>query len=653
MSKTKASVTVFLSLLLVLLLSIVTLSIESAHVAAVRSNISMVCHGVTDELLSRYEARLFSEYKLFALNDRLDFQDVLEKDMGAYNKNGLFTMEYQSFLNFSYQKIRVGNMTYLTDNDCEAFQEQLAEIIASDAMDIAMSMLGDYLMQLSQGARLAELMNEIMSESSAITKMTGSLKAISDRLSALNEKKTEMEGKLSDLTAKLSKVNEKTDELMLEDTVKDTKETVSSISKLKNDLLKDYREILISLSEAISSMGEIAGNLKDILSKADLTGEGMDRVKNAIKSLTNLVSESGSLYQAVKVAIDKLKSNSDILEKIELPSVSDITKEAVLEGKIGIKISSVKDGLGKILDASIQNLQISEAGEEDSGLASLLENVKQLLGGDFLALVLPEGTDISDQEILMEEYPSDKSTGFLEIFDSKIFENPGEASMEELCLDVYLQQYFDCYTDGSEYELEYILSNQRNERECLSSVIKQLVLMRQISNMITILMDDDMMDCVKTATEAIPAVGTAIMVVVIAAWAFAESICDVRALTGGGKIPLIKKPSQMKLSLEGAKNVDSWKKGTESISDSTGLNYKQYLFILSFFHLQAIKRYRALDIIQWKLEKEDPGFLISQCVYSLDADFSLTAKAVFPVGGNDRWTFSHMEMASYGSEDKT
>ena len=53
------------------------------------------------------------------------------------------------------------------------------------------------------------------------------------------------------------------------------------------------------------------------------------------------------------------------------------------------------------------------------------------------------------------------------------------------------------------------------------------------------------------AVLAVPAVTEAAAQVILLAWAYGESLVDIRSLLGGGKIPLVKSDENWQLSLAG------------------------------------------------------------------------------------------------------
>lgn len=97
-----------------------------------------------------------------------------------------------------------------------------------------------------------------------------------------------------------------------------------------------------------------------------------------------------------------------------------------------------------------------------------------------------------------------------------------------------------------EYELEYVLGGKRNDVDNLKIVVTESLAMREPLNMASLTassqrQSEAMALAVTLAgVSANPAVIEAVKYGILVAWAFAESVLDVRTLLSGGKITMIK-----------------------------------------------------------------------------------------------------------------
>ena len=150
-------------------------------------------------------------------------------------------------------------------------------------------------------------------------------------------------------------------------------------------------------------------------------------------------------------------------------------------------------------------------------------------------------------------------------------------------------------------QLEYLVAGKGSDRENLQSVINQLTLMREVVNFVYLQSDQEKQELalavatvIGTATlspEMIPALKQGIL----AAWAYAESLSDVRLLLDGQKVSLMKTQDQWHTDLL---HLESSISGTEKQEE--GLDYEQYLRILMWKTRETVLTQRAMDLIEAK-----------------------------------------------------
>ena len=91
-----------------------------------------------------------------------------------------------------------------------------------------------------------------------------------------------------------------------------------------------------------------------------------------------------------------------------------------------------------------------------------------------------------------------------------------------------------------------MLAGKGSDKENLESVIKRLLFVREAANITHILGDGDKRAKTLGMAEALagftgnPAVVRLVQTGVIAAWAYVESILDIRALLAGDRVALLK-----------------------------------------------------------------------------------------------------------------
>lgn len=182
---------------------------------------------------------------------------------------------------------------------------------------------------------------------------------------------------------------------------------------------------------------------------------------------------------------------------------------------------------------------------------------------------------------------------------------------ERVLLQEYTKTRFGTYqnpnTKGSlNYEQEYILCGEESDKKNLEETAEKLLLLRGVVNYTYLLTDTAKQAealALATTLAGITANPGAVEIVrqgIIAAWALAESIWDVRSLMAGGKVPLIKTSQNFKVQLSNL--LESSSGSTESDSEE-GCSYEEYL--QGMLYLMPLKSvtYRIMDLMEYNLHQ--------------------------------------------------
>lgn len=152
------------------------------------------------------------------------------------------------------------------------------------------------------------------------------------------------------------------------------------------------------------------------------------------------------------------------------------------------------------------------------------------------------------------------------------------------------------------YELEYVLGGNASDRENLEAVVRKLTALRFAPNYGYMLQDEKKkaeagaLAFVLSAIIVMPELKEPIQQAILMAWAFKESMLDVRALLAGEKIALVKR--------------------REDSED--GLSYREYLRMLLFLKSTEDCTMRSLDVIEMNMRtKKGDFFRVDDCVSKL------------------------------------
>lgn len=260
-----------------------------------------------------------------------------------------------------------------------------------------------------------------------------------------------------------------------------------------------------------------------------------------------------------------------------------------------------------------------------------ISHVDQLRESPILELVLPKEIQVSEKSINLEETVSHRNLqeGYGDFSD--VAEDGGVLS--DLLFGEYLMDHFDMAVGGDktgalDYELEYILAGKESDRENLGAVADRLVLLRFVPNYA------HLQSSAKKKGEAralagtlcsllaVPAVTEAAAQAILLAWAFGESVVDVRTLLKGNKVPLIKSEESWQLSLSGLMELGSGEEAKDGRDAKDGLAYRDYLRMLLFLESKEKTGVRALDLIEQNLKTEHGlGFFrADQCISRIEVE---------------------------------
>jgi hypothetical protein len=254
-----------------------------------------------------------------------------------------------------------------------------------------------------------------------------------------------------------------------------------------------------------------------------------------------------------------------------------------------------------------------------------------------LALVMSDPSALSEKELEGDDIPSSRALqeGTMNRRAAK------NGWMEEGIFQEYLFRSFSCAVEeeaegGLSYELEYLLSGKKSDRENLKSVVKKLLLFREGVNFLYVLSDGGMRRSAEALSAAlsggIPGLSAAVTAALLAAWAYGESLIDVRILLSGGKVPTVKSRETFRLTLENLGRLPEVLEESGRV-EGKGLDYKSHLRLLYLAGDKEKVPLRALDLIEGRIRKEEgmEAFRADHCVTAMRAEASFQFGSLFSV----------------------
>ena len=181
-----------------------------------------------------------------------------------------------------------------------------------------------------------------------------------------------------------------------------------------------------------------------------------------------------------------------------------------------------------------------------------------------------------------------------------------------------------------DYEMEYLLGGKASDKDNLEYVIGRIRILRFAVNYGYLLTDKDMqmeVDTLATTLSAVflsPEIGPVIKHALLLAWAYGESLTDVKTLLAGKKVPAVKSKESWNLTLDGLLELAKNRSIPEGKETEEGNSYEQYLQMMLVLKSKEELSMRALDLVEMNLRSgmEKTFFRADACVSG--ADFDMT-----------------------------
>lgn len=203
--------------------------------------------------------------------------------------------------------------------------------------------------------------------------------------------------------------------------------------------------------------------------------------------------------------------------------------------------------------------------------------------------------------------------------------NLGKSSEESF--DLYLLEHFGDHNNPKDktefiYELEYLISGNKDQRECLNICSEKILNQRKHKNLNGLFENEEAVNEAENLATALCAGNEAnptdVMESLMYAWAYAESAIDVSYLLNGGMAP----KDGNKVPNIGLSDIEDFAK--QSGSDGSGEKYKDYLAGLLGNLEDSAKRKRVMDLIEQNMQHlGHMGFRIDCCITEMTAEMKI------------------------------
>lgn len=273
---------------------------------------------------------------------------------------------------------------------------------------------------------------------------------------------------------------------------------------------------------------------------------------------------------------------------------------------------------------------------------NLLTKMKNTLSKGIMGIVVDDVSQISDKKIsvnnladtMYNDMPS-RSDGIIKTLRNNILYSE------------YVLENFTSYTDVNgikertanmvDYQVEYILNGCSSDYDNLFGTVMSLSGLRECANLLYLFTDTAKKEeCYALSFTlfgftGMPALVTVGKYAIMALWAYAESLVEIRALLDNGRVELAKSTQNWNLSLENLMAMQLTKLAGDKEKDKKtdkGISYEQFLRILLFVEKGSYKYFRTMAQIElWMIQHGYADFRMKNQLFGLDAEIT------FKIGG--------------------
>lgn len=288
----------------------------------------------------------------------------------------------------------------------------------------------------------------------------------------------------------------------------------------------------------------------------------------------------------------------------------------------------------RIEEIGLPEKEVEEGVYEEVPLDNPADIANATRSSGVLNLVLDDPSQVSSVKVDVKDYLSHRSVKQGTGLCKEAAEISGEAN--ELVFEAYIFEkcgYYGQELDKSllKYQIEYILAGEDTDWKNLEQVAKRLLRWREVSNVLYILSDSskiaeaEAMALALTAVALCPELAEPVKYTILFAWAYVESLQDVKSLLAGGRVPIMKTASDWRTGINSIKDVRG---SLSEDSGGRGLSYKEYLQIMLFLQNSQDRTYRAMDIMEMDIRRT-PGngrFCMDDCFDTYRAKLCVSSR---------------------------
>ena len=354
------------------------------------------------------------------------------------------------------------------------------------------------------------------------------------------------------------------------------------------------------------------------------------RVSGAeVTGVSVLTDETGAVFR--RRAIEAVRDDVGIELFYQLQGWVDIVE---INGLESAQTENEKEALDREIEEYTPEEDTTEKKDKNQ-TAEKIENptdtLNEMRKKGILKLVLAESQTLSGKSFSKEESIGERLKQG-KVTRGNMDTDVADGLIEKFFFQEYLLRYMGRWgqekeAGGLSYQLEYILAGKETDRENLEKVALRLCVLREAANVAYLYTDAEKSQEAEALATTIcslclvPELTPVLHSTIILGWAYAESLCDIRTLFEGGKVPLLKDTDSWQLGLG-----EALAGGISGKKNEKGLSYEDYLRVFLFLSDMDTMTVRAMDMVETDIRRTtgNGNFRLDGCYDKIQTKVNVT-----------------------------
>ena len=422
--------------------------------------------------------------------------------------------------------------------------------------------------------------------------------------------------------------------------------------KYKNDLnnenieFEEETKIFIE-DEFVKFFEEASDNSKNMIE--------IKKIDNSIESIKN---DFISIYRT-KIEND-ISIIEDLMEQLRDSDLSSEDKQEIRaelkEARDDLKydLQELKDVISTVRIYLPDMHKLYKSSENEN----ILDKIMSLNSDIILKIVLSieDYSNLDTNQINLNNYNIDSKNNLINKF----------------LVNEYIIDFFNFYTkkdmnkitpsNSDKYEVEYILSNNNNDKDNLKSVVNRIFLIRQAMNMVYLFTNSEKKNIARGFANLLfgifsPVVVEIMFILILTAWGMAQSVSDVKKILNNKRVKLLHDNETFDFNIEDLLTFGKTNELNNEVNEDDkgiALNYEDYCRLLLYTINSEDVNSRLTQLINYNIKNEENTFDISNTFYSINANnvficnHLLTNMLFFKPNNVTLYENYNMEISAYG-----